>query len=951
MKGTISASLRLGLALGLLCPGLMLADTKGKIAGHVRTAEDGAPMPGVNVYIVEQQLGSISDQDGFFAILNVPPGRHTVSASFVGYKTVTQTGVPAVSDQTTTIKFALETTILEGEEVIVTAERQLIQPDRTSSKHTITEEDLKILPAESFAALLTTKAGVTVDAGGSIHVRGGRASEVLYMMDGIQVTNPFSNTLGLSIPTSMISEVTLVSGTFNAEYGKAMSGIVNVVTRDGGRHLRGEMTVQAGDMSSQNTDVFEDADEFTPTTFTRADFNLSGPVPILPGGSFIISSMYKVSEGWLYGWKEHNTIDFGSFGVGEEAFVLLTGDSSRVPMNPRNDQSLMAKLNIKPWNAAKLTYQFKADRSFYQKYVHDWKFNPDGRYKYENGRYLHALHFSQSLSERTYFTLKGAFRRSEAEQYVHKLNVPFIWDENDTLGYTASGEPIRDDVNGDGLYTELLVDWDTLRVRGGYIPNPDWYTVDFPVGDTTFSSDIPYYVGSDTGNTPVDHFVYGGQRMGYFLSDFETRTLKFDLTSQVTPSHQIRTGIESNFYRMHSMDVGIKMHAGTYWQPKIEPASTTGPGHSEYVRKPVEFAAYLQDKIELSTIILQVGIRYDYFNSNDSTFTNKTDPKNDTVASAKTQISPRLGVSFPITDQGYIHFSYGHFSQMPPFKYLYRNPDLKRYPGTVLKFGNPDLEPQKTVMYELGLQQQLNYTTAVDVTLFYRDISNWLSSEYNFINNDFKYTRYITQDFGNIRGITLALIQRTGTGLAVNLDYTYQIAEGNASSADEAYYDNLKDPAIESEKKVVPLDWDVRHTANATVSYQTAGGLGISLITKYSTGLRYTPTIQGQRNSEENSGLKPVHLTSDLRANKSFLLGHHRLTATLKIYNLFDRLNERYVFTDTGRATYSLRPTYAGDPQVHYPGVAGIHSLAEYLSNPSNYRSPRQILLSLGWSF
>ncbi len=391
------------------------------------------------------------------------------------------------------------------------------------------------------------------------------------------------------------------------------------------------------------------------------------------------------------------------------------------------------------------------------------------------------------------------------------------------------------------------------------------------------------------------------------------------------------------------------MNGATGWQPYIYPNSHEGASHVEYRRAPVEFSAYLQDKIELETIILNLGIRYDYFNANDSTFTNKTDPVKNTTATAKNQISPRLGVSFPITDQGYIHFSYGHFFQMPPFTHLYRNPDLLTPAGTILQFGNPDLEPQKTVTYELGLQQQLSPTTAVDVTMFYKNILNWLSSEYNFIHNDFRYTRYITEDYGNARGVTVALVQRTAVGFSLNVDYTYEIAEGNSSSPDEAYYDALAN--IESEKKVVPLAWDVRHTANATVSYRTSGGLGISLITKYSAGLPYTPTIQGLRWAEENSGRKPIHLITDLQASKTFNLGHHRLTASLKVYNLFDRMNERYVFTDTGRATYSLTPTYSGDPAEKYPDLPGVHRLDEYLYSPLNYRNPRQILLSLGWSF
>lgn len=923
---------------------LALADTRGKIAGRVIDVSTGLSLVGVNVYIPEEQVGAVTNADGYYYILNVSPGLHTVSASYIGYKTSTVHDVQVVSDQTTSLNFGMETSILEGEEVVVTAERPLIQADLTSSKATITAQDLKILPTETFQGLLSTKAGVTLGAGGAMHVRGGRASEILYMVDGIPVPNPFSSRMGLSISTNMISELTLISGTFNAEYGKAMSGIVNLVTREGGRKLEGEARFQSGDMYSFNTDLFQDANEFNPINFTRTDLSLSGPLPLLPRASFLVTGSLRQSQGWLYGLREHHTYDYSNLSKGT---LMMTGDSSRVAMNPSNARNIMAKLTFRPWASGKITYQFTESRSNWQNYEHRWKFNPDGRYHHESSNALQALHFSQTLSEKTYFTIKGAYRTANAEQYVHKLKVPYTWDE--TTYYTSGDDISRHDINGDGVLSEITVDWDSLRVNGGYIPNPNWYPINVEGLDS-----VRHYVPNDfPGGTrtvvPAYHFYYGGQHTGYYLSDHQTTTLKFDLTSQVTPAHQLRMGIDANLYQLHSNSINIIMNGATGWQPYIYPNSHEGASHVEYRRAPVEFSAYLQDKIELETIILNLGIRYDYFNANDSTFTNKTDPVKDTTATAKNQISPRLGVSFPITDQGYIHFSYGHFFQMPPFSYFYRNPDLLTPAGTLLQFGNPDLEPQKTVTYELGLQQQLSPTTAVDVTMFYKNILNWLSSEYNFIHNDFRYTRYITEDYGNTRGVTVALVQRTAVGFSLNVDYTYEIAEGNSSSPDEAYYDALAN--IESEKKVVPLTWDVRHTANATVSYRTSGGLGLSLITRYSAGLPYTPTIQGLRWAEENSGRKPIHLLTDMQAFKTFNVGSHRLTASLKVYNLFDRMNERYVFTDTGRATYSLTPTYSGDPAEKYPDLPGVHRLDEYLYSPLNYRNPRQILLSLGWSF
>jgi len=287
---------------------------------------------------------------------------------------------------------------------------------------------------------------------------------------------------------------------------------------------------------------------------------------------------------------------------------------------------------------------------------------------------------------------------------------------------------------------------------------------------------------------------------------------------------------------------------------------------------------------------------------------------------------------------------------MPTFTNLFRNPNLKKGAG-LTRFGNPDLEAQKTVMYELGLQQQLSAINSIDITIFYRDIINWLSAEYNFIDQWFRYTRYTTKDYGNIRGITFSYTQRSGRAFTMNLDYTYQLAEGNSSSPDAQFYDNQSIPPVESEKYVIPLDWDIRHSINAIISITPTPDMGISLINNFVSGRPYTPNEQGQRNAQENSGRKPYHFTTDLNFYKYFRIGNSRIKCVVKVYNLFDRKNENYVNNDTGRAGSSLVPTYAGQSITEHENNPAVHSLNEYLYSPTYYSNPRQILIGLSYNF
>ena len=923
----------------------LFSGTGGKISGTVKSAKDGSPIIGTNVIVVGESMGAASDANGYFSILNIPPGTYEIMVSTIGYKTIRMKNIRVTVDETTTINFQMETSVLKGEEVVVIAKRPLVKKDLTSSKVTISDKDLELAPVESFKDILSTKAGVTEGTDGSLHIRGGRASEVQYMIDGI----PVSSDVGLSLSKNVISELTLISGTFNAEYGKAMSGIVNIATKEGAEHYEGNLSYQLGDMYSNHTDVFTDVDEFDPLTFTRLDFDVSGPVPIIPKSSFFITGTYTGSDGWLYGFKEHNTMDMYSF-VGDDWNILMTGDSSRVAMNTNTSRKMMAKFSIKPFDKTKIVYQFNGNDGEWQNYVHRWKYNPDGRYNHESRNYLHALHFTQTVSEKTYFTLKFSYKDHYAEDYLHKIK-PYTFNEDldgdgriDTLSYSSG---FSEDLNNNGILdTALTIDWDFIKKYGAFIPNDTWYTVS--INDST-EIDIPNYVSNvSKSDVPAYHFYYGGQQMEYDITDYQTYTAKFDLTSQLSKSHQIRTGAEYNYYNRHIINSTIEMSSRTQWLPYI--ASSEYAGHDDYTNNPYDFSAYLQDKMEYEDIIIQAGLRYDYFNANDYDFTNEIHPQgSDTLrVKAKQQISPRLGVSFPITDQGFIHFSYGHFFQMPEFSYLYRNPELKKSTEITI-FGNPDLNAQKTVMYELGLQQQLSSTTAFDLTVYYRDIINWLSSEYNFIDNTFRYTKYITQDYGNIRGVAVSFTQRSRQGLALNLDYTFQIAEGNASSPDAAYYDNLNN--VESEKHPVPLDWDVRHSLNATITVNASNNLGMSLINRFSTGKPYTPNIQGMRSAEENSDSRPFLFTTDFRVYKNVMFGKQRIGISLKIYNLFDRKNQRYVFSDTGSSGYTLIPTYAGQSLAEHSGVSGLHTLDEYLYSPTNYSNPRQILVQISWHF
>ena len=237
---------------------LLFAGTTGKIAGNVIDKASGESLPGANVVIEGMSLGAQTDLGGDFFILNVPPGSYTVSAIYVGYNTHQIQNVRVKVGLTTKLNFDLEEAILESETVVVIADRPMIQRDATATAAVVTAQEIEAVPIESFAEIALTKAGVNVGPGGGLHFRGGRAGEVAYLVDGVNATNAFDGSVSIEVATNAIEEAAIILGAFNAEYGQAMSGVINIVTKEGGPGLEGRSSFQAGDVFTSHTDIFTD---------------------------------------------------------------------------------------------------------------------------------------------------------------------------------------------------------------------------------------------------------------------------------------------------------------------------------------------------------------------------------------------------------------------------------------------------------------------------------------------------------------------------------------------------------------------------------------------------------------------------------------------------------------------------------------------------------------------
>lgn len=895
------------------------AGVTGKISGKIIDEKTKEPMPGVNVIIKGTTMGAASDMEGYYLILNVPPGVYSVTAFAIGYKKLFYQEVKVSIDLTTRIDFNLTETVLElGETIYVIAERPLITKDLTASTAIISSQDIELMPVTEFQEILELQAGVIAG-----HVRGGRTGEIVYAIDGVSITDTYDGSTVIDVNTNSIQELQFVSGAFNAEYGKALSGYVNIVTKEAEDKISAGITTYSGDYVSNHTNIFRAIDKVDPLSIRNIEGYFSSPI-IQNKLSFYGNIRYVYFGGWLHGERVYNpwdiTINKGPAAPFKSRYeIQQTGDDKIVGMNWNSKIYGHGKLTYKPFNSLKLNYNFMVDRKKYQDYDHSFCLNPEGNLKRFRDSYTNILGITHMLTSATFYQIN--FSRF-SKNYKH-----YVYENYQDPRYT-------------------------------------------------------HYRLMEQHPHDVPSFRTGGTINQHFNRKTSTFAVKFDITSQINKYHQIKFGTDISRYELKYKNITLLQEEGLpdpsesgnpYAAMRIPDPDDRNENLSInlYTRNPVEFSAYVQDKIELKQLIINIGLRFDSFFPDGQILTDPSDPDiyrpkrpeniNKTLeqrkkywykdATKKYQLSPRLGVSFPISDQGVFHFSYGHFFQIPNYELLYQNPEYKFRIGTgnIGIAGNPDLKAEETINGEVGFSQALTDNLSLDITGYFRDIRNLAGTradEIDMFGGSGSYSQIVNSDFGFVRGIVLTLNKRFSNNWSAKVDYTLQTAKGNAS--DPAATRLLLISGQRPEIQLIRLDFDQTHTINASFNYVSPKRLGFSLICQYGTGLPYTPT-QSINISKllSNSETKPSNINIDLKAHKDFYLGKHRFTVFTRIYNIFDIKNELNVYRDSGTADFTLEE-YLRKLQ-NLPAV--VNTIDEYYRIPTFYSEPRRIELGCSLYF
>ncbi len=1028
-------------------PVFIYAQSVGKIAGVATDKETGEPLPGVNVFIEGTTMGSATDIDGYYVILNAPVGVYTLRSSYIGYRDVVIENIRVSANITTEINFEMEPTTLELDEaVVVIAERPLVEKHVTQSVSLVTSEDLQNIPVRGFDNVIALQNSVILQDG-NIHIRGGREEEVGYYLDGASAINPISNTQAVYIIQDAVEEYQVLAGGYTAEFGGANSGIIRSELKTGtpdyhfmvdfqtdkladegekflgthsfrhhvltatasgpipflGKNVRFFLAAENNDQGDRLRRFVEAPDE----PFTRVDQNILNPDNVDEDGNFIGGD--TVTFTWPDGFSRLNSMERWAIN-GTLLFdrILNQNFNFRLSGAYTNQETFV--------NRRPLTNILNEREGFI-----------------ENNTLFLSGKFTHIVNPTTFYDLTISYLGNDSERKDE-------WFEGDWQKWFR-GDLIKEQFGIDFTYqdTTHTIPWSNPHpyqfngipfARNGHTPmfgaanpNPDNRDV-----TTLYRLEKQNYISGAlniVSQMGRHHEVkFGGDIRRYTARKFEIEPWVMRLTEEGTPTDP--RSIDANRWASQGeyQGFGYDIYGNEIDDDMIVRSNVAGdPGVPvDGAKHPTFSAVYIHDKIEYNDVIINAGLRLDIFDTDDVRLKDPTNPDidNETGLIAESafeeaptfeQVSPRLGVAFPITNRTKFYAQYGKFIQMPELRNIffgnYGLSDQITSGGNffvnTIGFG---LDPIRTTSYELGFSQQVGEVAAFDLTGFYRNDKGQITIIREEAASDAEiatYARLANGDFVTTKGLEFRLRLRRFNRLQANLNYTLTQAEGSGSG--ELSFRGAIDQATPTPTLTNPLDFSQTHKGSVILDYRFGrndGGpilqrLGANVLLSFNSGHPYTFIQLNQLGQAEaydagvdymldsrtreaaepiNSSRTPWVFTVDLRLDKTFSL-MEGLDATIyaRVLNLFDTRNVINVYQLTGNAdddgvisdqrfNESLIATNGGQDYVDLYEAINIRNGQSYFSQLTNtaftntvqrtadlWGNPRQIFLGLMVNF
>ncbi len=991
--------------LTLALPLFVFAQTSGKLIGMVQDKETGEPLPGVNIVLQGTFLGATTDVDGYYVILNVPVGAYTVEATYVGYSKTVVENVRVSSGITTEQNFELAPTTLElGEVVVVTAERPLVEKHVTHSAIKITSDQIVNAPIRGLQSFMELMPSVVVQ-NGAVNIRGGRGEEVGYYLDGASTMDPVSRTNAIHVIQEGIEEFQVLTGGFGAEYGNANSGIVKTELRQGTSDLHFSITGETDDFQLDKGDKFLG-------TYSYYDHLLIGTVS---------GAITKNIRFFVAGEKER----VGDF---RKRFTEGFEFNDRVDVNPANADvtagnpdtvNILYKDGFTPRNNrdrlavnSTLSFNFDPIRFRLSGIFNNSETVSDGT------PLLNAANYKHNPMEHRYVTninnhalLTGKLTHVLSSKTYYDLNVSYYYrmlDQEDSY----FGNDWQKWADSAAVYNATFDPSDSSAVvyRDAWRANYDWLINGIPFsrpgGYGWYQKSKQTYIGagldfvSQVGRHHEMKFGFGAKQ--YTIRQFQINPL---IMGHTDPAYESKSG--KYFASLDAMTPDwYNRYMGNTYGYDVEGEETDADGRNG-ARTPLLANVYLSDKIEYSDLIINAGLRLDYFDADDYTLRSPDNAKKDQATGLILEsewqkvdphihLSPRLGISFPVSETTNFYTQYGKFVQMPEFNDFYYN-DFQ-YGRQIATGGffyiNPvgyGFNPIYTTSYELGFRKQIGNFAAVDIAGFYKNVKGQIQTTritaapgadittYNALQNG---------DFSTNKGLELKLTLRRWHRIQGQMNYTLTSAEGTGSG-ETGYISAVDRAAGVLPTTLSPLDYSQTHRGSVMLDYRFGkddGGpileqLGMNLIWQFNSGHPYTRVINvgGQQDAytggvdymfdtRSRQAVEPVNASTtpwvnlvDLRVDKSFsIMENLDATVYVRVTNLLNAKNVLNVYMETGSDTddgfitdperiAQWKEKYGGEEYVELYKAVNTQNGQSFLQNTGTelWGQPRQIMFGL----
>ena len=807
-----------------LSPCFSLAQTSGKIAGRVVDATTGQPLAYASVVVLGTTLGATAQADGSFVIIRVPVGTHSIRAMMMGYDTATRTNIAVDADRTTSVEFSLEPKVAATLDEI-NVKGQREQIDfKSSSTKHVVESKELTQLPVDSFQEAIALRSGVVAQGGQLHFRGGRTGEVLYMVDGIPVRDPLVGGQ-VDLATLAMSESEVLLGGLDAQYGNAQSGIVNVSTREGGSVFSGEIRYLTDDYGAKDK---------TYDNFDRVSVGFGGPF-FVKDMTYFLSYDGTFTDTYLKTSEKrsrYRVLDFISLGNRQS-----------------NESKFQGKLAYNISNNHKLTAEYVQNYSLSDNYLHMW--SRDG--------YVQVVSDTSTGGE--FKTLYGRWSWYQVDSSYVRYN-PAEHTPNNLNEFRQFKLVWRHTINPDLFYTAKL-SHHSYNFLSTVLDKKPW----------EYEIRYPEYWYNWVDGTVEPFYVTHGDYPTYAERKTNVWTAMGDATA-THRGHTFQSGFDVTYNDMRLLSI--------LYPEQVNAQGLYGALRSDYHYYNPEGAFYLQDKWEHEGMVLNIGLRYDVFSVGEQIDASEVRDR------VKDQISPRIGIAYPVSDRDVFSFHYGHYYQIPDRQFIF---EARSSSSPVTVRGNPNLSNETTLSYQAAIQHMFSPTVFGQFAVYYKDIFGLLSAQERAVGDSPNpILVYVNQDYASSKGFEISLRKRLSNNFGGELSYTYGLATGVASDPNQI----TRTPFLYLPISEQPLNWDQRHTLNATLYLSVPEQWSVSFVWRYGTGFPYTPAHRNQREldpSEMNSERLPSSTTLDVQAEKHYRVWGQHMTVFLQGMNLLDARN------------------------------------------------------------